>query len=456
MREIMIRRRIATGLCYAVAVMAGFSSAAMGQTAQWAGDSHPGTSRAEPQDSDGAPSTLTGDWNGLRTRLHDAGIDPEISYDGEFAANLSGGQRHDATEVGQFTFAAKWDLDKLAGLRGGRIKSTITYRHGPDLGAKAGLGVLQQVQALYGRGQTWRLTELWYQQQLGAGWDLKLGRMALGTDFSSFSCDFQNLTFCGAPVGNIAGDYWYNAPISQWGARLRVKHDSWYAMIGAFENNPHNLEKDFALSHGGATGVLASAELGWTPHIGSAGLPGSYRLGAWYNSSNGDDVLLGVDRRPTAVTGLNPLRHDGRYGVYVLLRQQLTGDYENDPEEGPKATHGLSLFLNVTQADRRTQRTDNQIALGMFYVGPFRGRASDDIGIAVGRTNVNGRAARNEIAAAPNAEKPDAEYAGEIYYSLHLLPWLIVRPNLQYIIDPGGYRHAADVAVLGVKSSITF
>lgn len=452
--DVGMRSEITHIILYAALALGCATGPAFAQTGDQLPDPDPDIQPAKAQERSDTPETLTGEWGGLRTELRDAGVDLTAAYVSEFAANVSGGDRHDATETGQFTFGAELDMSKVAGLKGGTLHTSITYRRGKDLGAHAGLGVLQQVQEVYGRGQTWRLTELWYQQDLGGGLDIKLGRMTQGADFNSFSCDFQNLSFCGAAAGNLAGDYWYNWPISQWGARLRLKKPEWYVMAGAYENNPHNLENDFALSHGGATGVLAPFEAGWTPHLGPAGLPGSYRIGAWYNSSDGDDVLLGLDRRPTAITGLAPLRRNGRYGAYVLLQQQLTGSYEDDSVNGAKTTHGLSAFLNFTQTDRKTERTDNQIAAGLFYVGPLASRPDDDIGFAVARTNVNGRAARNEALA--GLEKPDSEYASEFYYGLHLRPWLIVRPNIQYIVNPGGYHHATDVVVMGIKSSVTF
>ena len=50
----------------------------------------------------------------------------------------------------------------------------------------------------------------------------KIGRLTVGEDFASFSCDFQNLTFCGSQPGNLVGSYWVNWPTSQWATRLKV------------------------------------------------------------------------------------------------------------------------------------------------------------------------------------------------------------------------------------------
>jgi porin len=400
------------------------------------------------------PSTLTGEWGGLRTDLRDDGIDVTGSYGLEAATNVSGGDRKDAAASGQLVVGTTIDTDRLMGLPGGTMQVTITYRHGQDLGSAAGLGTLQQVQENFGRGNVVRLTQFWYMQSFAGGHaDIKLGRLTQGEDFAAFSCSFQNLSFCGAPVGNLAGDYWYNWPISNWGARLRVKNDRFYAMIGAYEINPRNLDHEFTIGYfHGATGVMVPVEVGYTPRFGTSRLPGSYKFGGWYNSANADDLYYDINYQPRAVTGLAPLQKNGRYGAYIQFQQQLTGTTEDGPT-GPKTKQGMTAFLNVTQTDRATQVTDNQIAGGVFYTGLFKSRPQDDMGIAIARTNVNARSTRDIV---PGAERPNAEYAAEINYGVHLTDWLVLKPNIQYIIDPGGYAHATDVVVLGMDGSIKF
>lgn len=425
-----------------------FASAAGAQTTPASTD----TQRVVPK----LLSTLTGDWGGLRSDLRDDGVDLTASYGSESGTNVSGGQRERVTETGQFIFGATLDTEKLFGLKGGTFQATITYRRGDDLDRVAGLGALQQVQEVYGRGQTVRLTELWYDQVFAGGHaDLKLGRLTQGEDFGSFSCQFMNLTFCGAPPGNLVGDYWYNWPISQWGVRLRIKRDNgFYAMIGAYEINRRNLDTDFFIGQfHGATGVMVPIELGYNMGLGAARLPGSYKLGGWYNTSDSNDVGLNVDRQPLVVNGLAPLRRSARYGAYLQLQQQFSGTATVGPT-GPVATHGLVAFLNVTQTDRETSTTDNQVAAGMFYTGLFAVRPKDDFGLAIGRTNFNSRVAIT--LAPPGSARPDAEYAAEIAYGVHAADWLIVRPNVQYVVDPGGLRDAHDVVILGVKGNVTF
>lgn len=426
------------------------------QSADAAADAEPHkpspSSRTADTQTPPPPTGLLGDWGGVRSRLQDAGIAVSARYTSESAYNFNGGVRDLWRETGQFDVSAQADMEKLAGIKGGRMQATVTYRRGRDLGADANLGVLQQVQEVYGRGQTWRLTQFWYEQSFADGRvALKLGRDAPGQDFAAFSCDFQNLSFCGAPPGNLVGDYWYNWPVSQWAARLKVNFaNGGFAQVGAYEVNPKNLRKDFlSFRFHGATGVLVPAEVGWTGTSARTGRVSSVRLGGWYSTADGDDVLLDVTRQPRLLTGLDPLERSSRYGAWLLAQHQLTGRAQDG-----KPVSGLSVYLNVTQADRRTATTDNQVALGLFYKGVFARLPQDVLGVGFARTNVNARAARSGLLPT-GPDGLDAEYAGEVYYSLHPFSWLELRPNVQLVNQPGGRKHVPNVGILGLKAALT-
>jgi porin len=237
--------------------------------------------------------------------------------------------------------------------------------------------------------------------------------------------------------------------VSQWGANLHVDvRKGMYVQAGAYEVNPRNLENDFFLGHfDGATGVLVPVEAGWT-RGGDEGNVGSYKLGGWISTADGDDLLLDSNRQPSAVTGTAPLRRSSRYGVYASVQQQLSGTSKDG-----KALTGFGMFANVTFADRATTLTDNQVALGLFYKGLAPSLPGDVIGLGLARTNVNGRAEQADRLAGTRPR--DAEYAAELYYSVSPTEWLVVQPNVQWIHQPGGVRGAKDVGVLGLKAAIT-
>ncbi len=395
------------------------------------------------------PMGITGDWGGLRTRLSDSGINAAASYVSETAGNYNGGARQLVTETGQFALSFTADMERLAGM-GGTFQATITDRRGDDLGAAADLGVTQQVQEVYGRGQTARLTQFWYEQTMDR-FALKLGRATVGEDFDNFPCYFMNLSFCGSVPGNLVGSYWYNWPVSQWTARLRYNDGNRYLQGAVYEINPHNLDDNFSFGKfDGATGVMVPVELGWDPDPAAKSGMGIYKIGGWYSNAPGDDVYLDINHQPRVLTGAPALRRGDRYGVWFSGQQQIFGEAQNG-----KFLSGLAVFLNLTYTDHRTSTLDDQIAGGLWWKGAIARFPDDVIGFAVARTHVNALVARAEALdpAAPPVQH--AEYAGEIYYSLHPFDWIEMRPNLQLIHHPGGVGNAADVGIAGLKMAIT-
>jgi porin len=380
-------------------------------------------------------------------RLRPRGIEPQVMYLSELAANVTGGERRLFRETGELDVGARLDMDKLFGIRGGTFQATITWRRGNNLVSDAGLDTLELVQANYGRGQTTRVTQFWYQQELAdPRFDVKLGRLTAGEDFAAFACDFMNLGLCGARPGSVVSEYWYNWPISQWAVRGRYRGPSGYAQIGAFEVNPKNLEENFTIGRfSGATGVLVPIELAWTPALAASHVPGIYKLGAWYDSSTADDALLDVNHESRAASGLSALQRHGRYGVYGQIRQQLTGRADD------LSPSGLAMFVNVVRAERRTSRLNRQIGVGLTYASPSHSSAPDELGFAVTATRVNSRFASLQLSLRSGEREAHSEYLAELYARWKIASWFSIQPNLQYIASPGGYSDRDDILVLGLR-----
>jgi porin len=402
---------------------------------------------------------LLGDWNGTRTQLADKGIRFDFGYTSEAAHNFSGGTKHLTRYTDQWNFGATLDLQKLWGWQGGTFQIMVTNRNGRNLTADADLGVYQQVQEVYGRGQTWHLTVFALDQKFFDGkLEWSVGRLPAGSDFDSFSCDFQNLTFCGSPPGNIAGDYWINWPTSQWATWLKWNTtDQTYVKLGAYQLNPSYIDDDWARANGwklnfpgGTTGTLIPLEFGWTPNI--RGLPGSYKVGGWYNNAGGSDLYYDINNLPIALTGEPALQDSSRHGGYLGFQQQVSGD---------AAGNGVSVFFNATMADARTSPTDRQFALGTEYKGPFN-RANDMIGFAIGATHGSSQLAAyqrlyNQLnPSAPMKVQSGYEYAAELFYNWSPIPSIQLRPNLQYVLHPGGTSQNGNVFVLGLKTIVAF
>jgi porin len=303
---------------------------------------------------------------------------------------------------------------------------------------------------------------MWIKQKYFDGaLDIKVGRYGPGEEFNSFPCDFQNLAFCGSQVGNWVGGVWYNWPVSQWAVRVKYNiTPEIYAQIGAFEQNPSNLEtgNGFKLSGSGTKGVLLPVELVWTPRLN--GLPGEYRVGYYKSSANADDVYKGADGQAQPVSGGAYKSHDSKHGAWVVLQQQLT-DFKGDKNRG------LSVFANATTHDKATNYIDNYQQFGFTFKGPFDSRPKDDIGIGVARIHVNKdaqdrRRLVNDLSGITDYNNPgylpvqSTEYDAEIYYGFHIANWLTVRPNIQYIKHPGGIDQVENALVAGLKVQSSF
>lgn len=411
---------------------------------------------------------MSGDWGGARTDLLNKGYDFTLEYVGEVGSNLSGGYNDDTTArySDQFALGVKFDLQKILGWNDAEAKLTITERSGRNISndriGDPRAGTFSSSQEVWGRGQTYRLTQMWIKQKYFDGaLDVKVGRYGPGEDFNSFPCDFQNLAFCGSQVGNWVGGVWYNWPVSQWAIRVKYKlNQDVYAQIGAFNQNPSNLEPSngFKLNGSGTKGTLIPVELVWTPHINQ--LPGEYRVGFYKSTATANDVYDGADGQAQPISGGDYKTHSSKHGYWVVAQQQLT-DYKGDKNRG------LSIFANATVHDKATNYIDNYQQFGFTFKGPFDSRPKDDIGIGVARIHVNDDAqdrARlvNQLSGISDYDNPgylpvqDTEYNAEIYYGFHVANWLTVRPNLQYIKHPGGVNQVDNAVVAGLKIQSSF
>jgi len=406
---------------------------------------------------------MLGDWNGSRSELAARGYDFSLDYTGEMGSNLHGGYDHDRTTrySDQFAFGSHLDLEKILGWDDTEFQLTITERHGNNISndriTDPRVGGFTSAQEVWGRGQTWRLTQMWIKQKYFDGaLDVKVGRFGEGEDFNSFPCDFQNLAFCGSQVGNWVGDSWYNWPVSQWAARVRYNlTPELYAQVGAFEQNPSNLERNngFKLSGSGTQGAMFPVELVWSPAI--RGLKGEYRAGYYYSNANAKDVYRDDNDQSAALSGQNYRSRSSKHGFWLGAQQQVTSLASDH-------SRGLSVFANATLHDKKTNAIDNYVQAGVVYKGPFDARAQDDIGFALARVHVNpayrkNAEAHNRAAGIDDYDNPaflpvqDTEYSAELYYGIHLANWLTLRPNLQYIRHPGGVHEVDDALVGGLK-----
>ena len=425
-------------------------------------------------------SNLLGDMGGVRTLLGDHGITFTAQETSELYGNFTGGTSKGVSYNGATQFGLSVDTGKAFGLTGGTFFVDALQIHGNGITASR-LDALQAVSGVEAEAST-RLWELWYQQAFGDKFDVKIGQQSLDQEFivSQYAATFANATF-GWPVlastALPAGGPAY--PLSSLGVRLRVKPtDSMAILGGVFDGNPapgnvdpqqlnasgtqFNLrngammigEVQYAINQPPASGSGATA---------SSGLPGTYKLGFWYNNNRFADQHLdtnGVSLASPASNGI-PAQHNGNFSVYAIADQMVWRPSADSPQS-------VGVFARVMGAPDERNLIDFNLNAGVVMKAPFKGRDNDSVGLALSYANISSSvsALDRDIATyqTPGYPVRSAETVVEATYQYQVAPWWLLQGELQYIFHPGGGipnpnnngARIGNEAVTGVHTVVTF
>ena len=158
---------------------------------------HPASAQTTDQASSSTVNLNLSPVQQMAQTLADNGVTLNSRYNGEFAANPSGGERQGADFTGELNLGANVDLDKLVGLEGGTIQVLFTDRAGNDLADKA-INNSVSVQQIYGGGQTYQLTIFTYEQKLfNDVVDFTVGRTDIFDNFADVSVLLRLPKQCG-------------------------------------------------------------------------------------------------------------------------------------------------------------------------------------------------------------------------------------------------------------------
>ncbi|GAN79764.1 carbohydrate porin [Acidocella aminolytica] len=387
--------------------------------------------------------TMTGDWNGGRTKLAADGLTFDAGYDGEFADAMSGGKRQGNDYAQQFYYGFKADLGKLAGLDGAVLKVGFNTREGRSTSADY-IGNKLSVQEVYGAGETTRISEVSIEQSLFHKMlQLKVGFYPMGNDFGgmAYGCDFQNVGFCAHAQNLPNSSGWSDNPTGHWGGRAKVNFTpSLYLQAGVYDVNPTYGQhgNGLKMSTSGSTGALIPVEAGYKTDFN--GLTGEYKVGAYYDTSSAPSVTNSSEMI------------SGRYGFYAIADQMVMGF------GGPK--RGLIAIAMVSYSDPSTALFQGSVLGAMEARGLFASRPDDYINLGYVRAIINKRALDVKQAESNGTltNLSTGEGVLEVGYGLQATPWLLIHPNVQYVMDPGtfSYAHVPNAWVFGLETKMKF
>lgn len=426
---------------------------------------------------------LLGDPDGVRTALGGKGVTLSVTDSENLLGDVSGGVKQGATMQGVTTASLQIDTAKAFNLQGGTFNVSALQIHGRSLSPY----YLDDLQAANGNEaeDATRLWELWYDQSFDHSMaDVKFGQQSIDNEFlaSQYSALFVN-TMAGWPlvpsVDLYGGGPAY--PLSALGGRVRYKPaDNETFLAGVFDDNPpgQNFDDDAQSDDAGGTrfntntGVLFIAEAQYVinqPAVGqlvqsnvTPAPSGTYKIGFWYDTAGFPDQEYGTDGLSLSNPASNgaPIRHKGNYSIYAVVDQTVWQ---------PNTTQSVSVFARVMGTPLGDE---NLISFsfngGVSVAAPILARANDVAGIDFGIGKVSNRAAGldqdTNFYDGTDGPVRGTEELIELTYQAQATPWLVVQPDLQYVVNPGAgvvspvnpNERLRNELVVGVRAVTTF
>ena len=433
-------------------------------------------------------SNLLGPVWGVRPWLGQYGVSFGLSEISEVFGNPTGGIHHGAAYDGVTEASLGLDLGRVFGLQGGTINVSAFQIHGRSE-SQDNLDNINTVSGIEANRAT-RLWELWYDQSFHDGqFDLKIGQQSLDQEFitSSSAGVFINTVF-GWPAlpsyDMYAGGPAY--PLASLGVRLRGSVGPFTALAGVFDDNPaggpFNDDPQTADASGARfslnTGALVFTELDFFLNAPSAGdtvtqgdargqgtgLPGAYKIGAWFDTGNFPDARYdeqgGLLASPSS-DGVNAM-HRHNVSVYGVADQTIW-------KPDPNGARAVNIFTRLMGAPGDRNVIDFAANLGLVLKDPLPGRDTDSLGFAGGFTKLGRHTLdddRDVQVLNPGVYAPlrSSESYLELTYQYVPYGWLTIQPDAQYIFMPGGGianpnapdRRISNELVLGVRGNVAF
>jgi porin len=421
-----------------------------------------------------APDTLTGDWGGLRTNLEAAGVVFGLQEQSELWGNMAGGLRRGVVYDGLLTPSLLLNLEQLVGWQGAKffVNGFQIHGRGPSANLVGNLQLVSNIEATRGA----KLYDLWLEQTLmGGRLVIRIGQEGAndemmvtqyGVVFLNSSFGFPGLPAADLPSGGP------NYPMATPFVRAAFHATDQITVVGAvFNGDPappgtgDPQERDASGTAFRFNGhSLSFVELWYSDNQGdnAAGLPATYKLGAWYSSARFADQFNDINGLPLASPGSIgiPRGHSGDFALYGIVDQMIW-------RRSGTTDQGIGAFLQVMGSPGGYNVSNLFIEGGMNWKGPFAGHDKDIAAFGVSYLGISPAARRfaNSVIAltGSGSSYSSNETVFEATYLYQASAWLSLQPDAQYVVNPGAgiptslsHTPLKNAFVLGVRAAILF
>ena len=382
-------------------------------------------------------------WYGLRPQAEARGI----NFQGTFTVDLSRATQGMNTRTDAFRdlLDARLNLDTkaLLGFYGGTFSVDFQNQNGRN-GSSVLTGDVQGFDNADADGRT-QVSELWYQQLfLNDKVRVKVGKVDANTEFAfpANGAGFLNSSFGHAPT--IVDMPTYPDPATSVNGFVYPTRHVYFG-AGIYDGGKAEGVNtgDYGPRHAftGQDGYFMIGEAGGQWAFDNYTLPGRLAVGGWGSTAQ----FTQFDGQPQGGTG----------GLYVVAEQTLWHKLyynQTDPQ-------GMTSFLQYGHADPHVSGTQDYVGGGVVWTGPLADRIldpqrqNDAVGVGVAYARLSTQPGTGFGGVAGHAK--DFELSAEAYYSLQVTKYLLVKPDVQYIIHPA-YAPNHDAVVFTVRATVAF
>ena len=363
-------------------------------------------------------------------------IDLSVVYTAEVLRNARGGQGRGTRYLDNLDVTLTVNAERALGWRGATLFAYGLYNNGEPFSDEL-VGAAQGVSNIETGVRAARLYEALIEQRFAADRaSVKVGLYDLNSEFDVIEAAALFLN----PSHGIGPDFSQsgrNAPSIFPVTSLALRGDyelseNWVARAAILDAVPGDPDrpKRTTIKLRDDEGALGVVELNYLDDRTKAA------IGYWRYTGR-FETFFPVD----------PAERRGNYGLYAFVERRLT-------REGADEAQGLAGWVRLGLADERLNPIGGYVGVGFTYTGPFAGRNEDQVGIAVGVAEFGDPFRRGSALAGDSLSR--REVIIEATYRAPVSAWLTLQPDLQYVINSGGQRAAANALILGLRAEVGF
>ncbi len=400
---------------------------------------------------------LFGHWFGARTDLEDRGIVFDFNHIADTLGNTTGGRTQTTKYFGRFRATMDIDLEKSIALPGGRLFFTSVYQYGGNLGRD--IGTYSPPSSIASEEQL-RIDEIFYEQSLfDDKLAIRVGKLAGVNEFGaqdSFVLLNDELAY--TPNVNFQTNLPFS-PAGQPGVMVKLgSFHGFYVKSGLYSGlrDPYYEDPNGLLWEIDDDSLVSAHEIGFklNGEPGDRGLPGLYRLGGSVNYGDYTETLTG-----------DPV--SGNYVLYFMANQMVyrpaaarPDDSDSDlltggtPVENITDNRGLETGVTVFHSPDDRNLAFLDFTAQLRYTGLIPGRKQDILAAGVVQTFFSDDA--STVSQRAGGPELVSETALELTYQIRAAEWLILQPDAQLILTPGGNPDSSGAFIIGFRSVVNF